>query len=104
MIVAIYRSQRSSELFCHYLNIFTNLITYLLFSSSGLTYSEAGVDIIEGERLVESIKEIAASTSRLGCTAALGGFGGVFDMSDVHYSDPLLVSGTDGVGTKLKVD
>ena len=69
----------------------------------GLTYSGAGVDIDAGNLLVNAIKPLAASTARTGCTADLGGFGGFFDLKAAGYSDPLLVSGTDGVGTKLKV-
>lgn len=69
----------------------------------GLTYSGAGVDIDAGNFLVNAIKPLAASTARTGCTAGLGGFGGFFDLKAAGYSDPLLVSGTDGVGTKLKV-
>ena len=69
----------------------------------GLTYSEAGVDIDAGNLLVNAIKPLAASTARTGCTADLGGFGGFFDLKAAGYKDSLLVSGTDGVGTKLKV-
>ena len=69
----------------------------------GLTYFGAGVDIDAGNLLVNAIKPLAASTARTGCTADLGGFGGFFDLKAAGYSDPLLVSGTDGVGTKLKV-
>ncbi|ELU12633.1 hypothetical protein CAPTEDRAFT_90257 [Capitella teleta] len=68
-----------------------------------LSYSSAGVDIDAGESLVDRIKPVAAATSRPGCKAELGGFGGIFDLKAAGYRDPLLVSGTDGVGTKLKV-
>ena len=61
------------------------------------------MDIDAGNLLVNAIKPLAASTSRKGCTADLGGFGGFFDLKTAGYKDPLLVSGTDGVGTKLKV-
>ena len=82
--------------------IFTGMFL-LLFSTGGLTYSASGVHIAAGDQLVANIKPLAASTSRAGCTADLGGFGGIFDLKCTDYHDPLLVSGTDGVGTKLKV-
>jgi len=66
-------------------------------------YKKAGVDIDAGERLVEAISPLARATARAGAEAALGGFGGVFDLKAAGYRDPLLVSGTDGVGTKLKI-
>ena len=50
-----------------------------------------------------AIKPFVGNTSRTGCTADLGGFGGIFELKRTDYKDPLLVSGTDGVGTKLKV-
>ena len=68
-----------------------------------LTYAAAGVDIDAGDALVENIKPLARSTARPGADADLGGFGGVFDLAAAGYTDPLLVSGTDGVGTKLRV-
>jgi phosphoribosylformylglycinamidine cyclo-ligase len=70
---------------------------------NGLTYAEAGVDIDAGEALVEAIKPLAKSTARPGADAQLGGFGGLFDLKAAGFKDPLLVAGTDGVGTKLKV-
>ena len=66
-------------------------------------YKKAGVDIDAGERLVSAIKPLAKATARRGAEAALGGFGGVFDLKAAGFADPLLVSGTDGVGTKLKI-
>jgi len=66
-------------------------------------YRKAGVDIDAGERLVDAISPMAKATARKGADAALGGFGGVFDLKAAGFSDPLLVSGTDGVGTKLKI-
>jgi len=66
-------------------------------------YKDAGVDIAAGEALVEAIKPAAGRTARPGADAALGGFGGVFDLKTAGYDDPLLVSGADGVGTKLLV-
>jgi phosphoribosylformylglycinamidine cyclo-ligase len=68
-----------------------------------LTYREAGVDIDAGEALVEAIKPLAKATARSGSDAGLGGFGAFFDLKAAGYRDPLLVSTTDGVGTKLKV-
>ena len=68
-----------------------------------MTYREAGVDIEAGEALVEAIKPLAKSTARSGSDAGLGGFGAFFDLKAAGYRDPLLVSTTDGVGTKLKV-
>ena len=68
-----------------------------------LTYKEAGVDIDAGDALVEHIKPLARSTDRRGVMGGLGGFGGLFDLKAAGFRDPILVSGTDGVGTKLKV-
>jgi phosphoribosylformylglycinamidine cyclo-ligase len=70
-------------------------------SSKPLTYRDAGVDIDAGEELVDAIKPMAASTRRPGATGDLGGFGGLFDLKAAGFKDPILVSGTDGVGTKL---
>ena len=70
---------------------------------NGLTYAQAGVDIDAGNALIEKIKPLAKATRRPGADAALGGFGALFDLKAAGYADPLLVSTTDGVGTKLKV-
>jgi phosphoribosylformylglycinamidine cyclo-ligase len=67
-----------------------------------LSYRDAGVDIEAGDALVEAIKPIAASTRREGVLDKLGGFGALFQVP-ARYRDPVLVSGTDGVGTKLKL-
>ena len=72
-------------------------------TGNGLTYRDAGVDIDAGEALVEAIKPLAKSTARSGSNAGLGGFGAFFDPRAAGYRDPLLVSTTDGVGTKLKI-
>jgi phosphoribosylaminoimidazole synthetase len=71
--------------------------------SNGLTYAQAGVDIDAGTALVEAIKPLAKATRRPGADAALGGFGALFDLKAAGFIDPLLVSTTDGVGTKLKI-
>jgi phosphoribosylformylglycinamidine cyclo-ligase len=68
-----------------------------------LTYRDAGVDIDEGDRLVELIKPLARRTLRPEVLAGIGGFGGLFALDPARYREPVLVSGTDGVGTKLKV-
>jgi phosphoribosylaminoimidazole synthetase len=70
---------------------------------NGLTYAQAGVDIDAGAALVERIKPLAKATRRAGAEASLGGFGALFDLKAAGYDDPLLVTTTDGVGTKLKV-
>ena len=70
---------------------------------NGLTYAQAGVDIDAGAALVEAIKPLAAATRRPGAEPSLGGFGALFDLKAAGYSDPLIVSTTDGVGTKLKI-
>jgi phosphoribosylformylglycinamidine cyclo-ligase len=67
------------------------------------TYRDAGVDMDEGDRLVELIKPIARPTLRPEVLAGIGGFGGLFALDVRKYREPVLVSGTDGVGTKLKV-
>ncbi len=72
-------------------------------SSNSLTYKDAGVDIDAANLLVERIKAHAGSTARPGSDAALGGFGGLFDLKAAGYSDPILIAANDGVGTKLKV-
>jgi phosphoribosylformylglycinamidine cyclo-ligase len=68
-----------------------------------VTYREAGVDIEAGDALVEAIKPAAAATGRPGVIGGLGGFGALFDLKAAGFADPILVSATDGVGTKLLV-
>ncbi|KAG6866066.1 hypothetical protein C0991_009163 [Blastosporella zonata] len=69
----------------------------------GLTYAQAGVSVDAGNDLVEIIKPLVRSTRRSGADAEIGGFGGIFDLKATGFRDPVLVSGTDGVGTKLRV-
>ena len=70
-------------------------------NTAGLSYLDAGVDIDAGNELVERIKPAVKSTNRSGVITGLGGFGGLFQLDVNRYKEPLLVSGTDGVGTKL---
>lgn len=70
---------------------------------NSLTYASAGVDIDAGNALIDRIKPAAAATKRAGVMSGLGGFGGLFDLKGAGYSDPILVSATDGVGTKLRI-
>jgi phosphoribosylformylglycinamidine cyclo-ligase len=69
----------------------------------GYTYKEAGVNIEAGNEAVEKIKPLVASTWRPGVLGGLGGFGGLFSIDLHKYPEPILVSGTDGVGTKLRL-
>lgn len=69
----------------------------------GLTYRKAGVDIREAGRFIEAIKRYTKATARKGASCRLGTFGGLFDLKAAGYKDPVLVSSTDGVGTKLKI-
>ncbi|MGH6890502.1 MAG: phosphoribosylformylglycinamidine cyclo-ligase [Rhizomicrobium sp.] len=72
-------------------------------SKGGLTYRQAGVDIDAADALVERIAAAARQTRRAGAAAALGGFGGLFDLKAAGFRDPVLVASTDGVGTKLRL-
>ncbi|KAM9320384.1 trifunctional purine biosynthetic protein adenosine-3-like [Gastrophryne carolinensis] len=74
-----------------------------LKTNRALTYKASGVDIEAGNCLVQTIKPFAAASARPGCNAELGGFAGLFDLKAAGFVDPILVSGTDGVGTKLKI-
>ncbi len=72
-------------------------------NSGRRAYAEAGVDIDAGNALVDAIKPLAKATARIGADAGLGGFGALFDLKAAGFRDPILVSTTDGVGTKLKI-
>jgi phosphoribosylformylglycinamidine cyclo-ligase len=70
---------------------------------NGLTYAQSGVDIDAGNRMVELIKPLVRATARPGADAEIGGFGGLFDLKRAGFRDPVLVAGTDGVGTKVMI-
>lgn len=72
-------------------------------TKDNLTYANAGVNIDAGNELVERIKPAAKSTKRAGVMDGLGGFGAMFDLKAAGFTDPILVSATDGVGTKLRI-
>ncbi|XP_055636379.1 trifunctional purine biosynthetic protein adenosine-3 [Toxorhynchites rutilus septentrionalis] len=73
-------------------------------STTSVSYKDSGVDIIAGDDLVSRIKPMAKATARKGCIGGLGGFGGLFRLRDAgNLENPVLVLGTDGVGTKLKI-
>ncbi len=70
---------------------------------NSLTYADAGVDIKKANKFVNTIKKLAKTTPRSGVMGEIGGFGGLFSLSLSNYRNPVLVSSTDGVGTKLKI-
>jgi phosphoribosylformylglycinamidine cyclo-ligase len=70
---------------------------------NGLTYAQAGVDVDAGNRLIDLIKPLVRATARPGADAEIGGFGGLFDLKGAGFKDPVLVAGTDGVGTKVMI-
>lgn len=72
-------------------------------STSAMTYADAGVDIEAGNTLVERIKPLVAKTRRPGVLGGIGGFGGLFELPVDRYRQPVMVSGADGVGTKLRL-
>ncbi len=72
-------------------------------SNHSLSYAQTGVDIDAGKQLVDHIKPLVRETFRSGVLSGLGGFGALFELPMGRYSNPVLVSGTDGVGTKLKL-
>ncbi|MRR36017.1 phosphoribosylformylglycinamidine cyclo-ligase, partial [bacterium] len=71
-------------------------------NSKGITYKDAGVDIDAGNTFVKMIKPFVRATSRPEVISDIGGFGGLFSLNTNKYKNPVLVSGTDGVGTKLQ--
>jgi len=71
--------------------------------TKSVTYRDAGVDIDAGNRLVERIKPLVKATHREGVLGGIGGFGGLFQLDTQKFSEPVLVSGADGVGTKLRL-
>ncbi len=71
--------------------------------SQHITYADAGVDVDKANKFVDTIKKLAKKTSRSGVMSDIGGFGGLFSLNVSNYENPVLVSSTDGVGTKLKV-
>ncbi len=73
------------------------------YNAKGLTYSDAGVDVDAGNRLVELIRPAVRATRRPGADGEIGGFGGVFDLKAAGFADPVLVAANDGVGTKVKI-
>jgi phosphoribosylformylglycinamidine cyclo-ligase len=85
-----------------YFTAFAAKYTMSQTSNVSLSYRDAGVDIDAGDALVEAIKPFAKRTLREGVMGGLGGFGAMFEISK-KYKEPVLVSGTDGVGTKLKL-
>jgi phosphoribosylformylglycinamidine cyclo-ligase len=72
-------------------------------ASASLTYADAGVDIDAGNELVQKIKPLVARTKRPGILGGIGGFGGMFELPVDQYKQPVMVSGADGVGTKLRL-
>ena len=68
-----------------------------------ITYKDSGVDVDEGNMLIKDIAQISETTSNEGSIGELGGFGGLFDLKKYPFKDPILVSSTDGVGTKLQL-
>ncbi|KAG0291778.1 hypothetical protein BGZ98_002877 [Dissophora globulifera] len=72
-------------------------------SANQMTYAQAGVSIDAGNLLVQKIKPLVKATRRIGADGEIGGFGGLFDLKAAGFQDPILVSATDGVGTKLKL-
>lgn len=72
-------------------------------NTQSVSYKTAGVDIDLGNEVVQDIKKLVATTARPGTQADVGSFAGLFDLKQTGYKDPILVSGTDGVGTKLKL-
>ena len=93
---------RPSSQLARYFTAFAFISTMSNTSNVSLSYRDAGVDIDAGDALVEAIKPFAKRTLREGVLGSIGGFGALFEVSK-KYKEPVLVSGTDGVGTKLKL-
>ena len=91
------------KIFLNYILLFDPLNFRSLLSRGSMTYKGSGVDIDAGDSLVKNIVALTNTTKRDGVAGSLGDFGGFFDLRAAGYKDPFLVSGTDGVGTKLKV-
>ena len=89
--------------FIQFLDIFVSTLDNNNGKTTSLSYRDAGVDIDAGNQLVDRIKPIARSTRRPGVLDSIGGFGALFEVPTDRYQHPVLVSGTDGVGTKLKL-
>ena len=68
-----------------------------------MTYKQSGVDIKKADNFVSVIKNLVKTTSNIGVVGKIGQFGALYDIKPYEYKDPVLVSGTDGVGSKLKV-
>ncbi len=83
-------------------SLFLNM-TQKTQAKSGMTYADAGVDIAAGNDLVQQIKPLVARTRRPGVLGSIGGFGGLFELPVDRYRQPVMVSGADGVGTKLRL-
>jgi hypothetical protein len=94
-------------IYCPFSTCLTKAIRALGASSDSkfisLTYAQSGVSVDTGNNLIDIIKPYVRSTRRPGADAEIGGFGGIFDLKATGYMDPVLVSSTDGVGTKLRV-
>lgn len=85
-------------------DFFKEFLNYLeLNMAKSLTYADAGVDIDKSNKFLTTIKKIAKQTSRSGVMGDIGGFGGLFSLNIANLENPVLVSSTDGVGTKLKI-
>ena len=89
--------RRVSAVFCYHHTVVKTPI------NTSLDYRSAGVDIDAADQLIGRVKDIAKSTRTAGVLGALGGFGALFELPTKRYRRPILVSGTDGVGTKLRV-
>ncbi len=107
-IIALYINELNSsqftkkEIICKPLHVL-KVGDPIMNTAKSLDYKQAGVNIDEGNALVKSISSLVSQTARPGAHTQLGSFGSIFDLKKLNYQDPLLISGTDGVGTKLKI-